>query len=181
MHWHHWQLYPFFDRMSFTIPGQIHSFPLLSLPLLSSLLPESKGKGFHWQVRASYLNSSLAVTAAAQGSSCSNLRSSQLFLNTPYYTQSHSWVILPPASLLCILPSSHIKFIFLPWLLSLPLALQTSGSLCSACPEFHGIPASSLSSLPTWAGKAVRGTSALLCIRFSEFTSNINSAKHMVL
>lgn len=120
MHWHYWQLYPFFDRMSLTIPGQIHSFPLLSLPLLSSLLTESKAKGFHWQVRASYLNSSLAVIAAAQGSSCSNLGSSQLFLNTHHYTQSLSGVILPPASLTCILPSSHIKFVFLPWFLSFP-------------------------------------------------------------
>lgn len=171
MHWHFWQLYPCFDRMSLTIPGQIHSFPPLSLPLLSSLLPESKGKGFHWQVRVSYLNSSLAVIAAAQGSSCSSPGSSQLFLNTHHCTQSHSWAILPPASLMCISPFSHIKFIFLPWLLSL-LALQTSRSLCSACPEFHGSTASSFSFLPTWAGKAVKVTSAL-CIRFSEFISSI--------
>lgn len=173
MHWHYWQLYPFFDRMSLTIPGQIHSFPLLSLPLLSSLLPESKGKGFPWQVRASYLNSFLAVIAAAQGSSCSSLGSFQLFLNTHDCTQSHSGVILPPASLRCILQISHIKFIFLPWLLSLPQALQTSWSLFPACPELHGSAASSLSFLPTWAGKAAEVTSALLSIRFSEFISNI--------
>lgn len=173
MHWRFWQLYPFFDRMSLTTPGQIHSFPLLSLPLLSSLLPKSKGEGFHWQVRASYLNSSLAVIAAAQGSSCSSLGSSQLFLNTHYDTQSHSWVILQHASLTCISPFSHIRFLFLPWLLSLPLALQTSRSLCSAWPELHGSTASSLSFLPTWAGKAVKVTSALLSIRFSEFIPNI--------